>query len=47
MTGRSDYGSQSWRYPALLAWAPWWQPTRRGSQAEILAGLRRLLGVGR
>lgn len=43
MTGRSDYGSRAWVYPALLSYAQTIQ-TRRGAQQDICDGLRRLLG---
>lgn len=49
MTGRSDYGSHPWLFPALLSDAPS-TTLRRGSQQDILRALRHLLArpaVGR
>ena len=45
MTGRSDYGSRAWVYPALLSYISREDAAalRRGSQSDVLAGLRRLL----
>lgn len=37
-----DYGSRPWLYPALLSDAPS-DTLRRGTQQDILRGLRRLL----
>lgn len=49
MTGRADFGSRPWRYPALLSYAPT-TTMRRGTQQDILRALRHLLSrptVGR
>lgn len=49
MTGRSDHGSQSWRYPQTLSYVQTY-PLRRGTQQDILRALRHLLSrptVGR
>ena len=42
MTGRSDYGSRPWLFPALLSDAPS-TTMRRGTQQDILRALRHLL----
>lgn len=42
MTGRSDFGSRPWRFPALLSYAPA-TTMRRGTQQDILRALRHLL----